>query len=291
MAHRLLVQVPVRLSGADRPEDGVPADPETLRAIALLAASFLRAASDTESAKTVGMDDHRHSGKAPTLAPVGTHGSPCADRRISFGNGRGFSRKAGRSRRDGAPIRQILRSAHTLWCIRTGARVRLPEQKTSGAHAERSSRRRRRTAPSHTPEAACRRRDPLPACRWPAARPALALSGRVAPAGPVRRPHLPSRNPGVDFRAPQPLVRHQATARPGLEMTVLFSCQGVRAAPNDPGRPRPPDRAGALFRIRPGQHPLLPPDHFAPLTMHEGASVQKAASRAVHPGAMPAIRP
>ena len=39
-----------------------------------------------------------------------------ADRRIFFGNGRGSSRQTLRSRQDGAPIGQILRSAHRHWC-------------------------------------------------------------------------------------------------------------------------------------------------------------------------------
>src|SRR5688572_4770493 len=49
--------------------------------------------------------------KAPreTFLPTQSHG---ADRRISFGNGWGSSRQTRRSRQDGAPIRQILRSAH-----------------------------------------------------------------------------------------------------------------------------------------------------------------------------------
>jgi hypothetical protein len=54
--------------------------------------------------------------------PSGTRGSPCADRRIFIGNGRGLHARASRTRRDGAPIQQILRSAYKQWCIWTVSR-------------------------------------------------------------------------------------------------------------------------------------------------------------------------
>jgi hypothetical protein len=52
VAHRLLVPVSVELSGADRPVDRIPADPEPARSRAP-AASFLQAVSRTASASPV----------------------------------------------------------------------------------------------------------------------------------------------------------------------------------------------------------------------------------------------
>jgi hypothetical protein len=74
------------------------------------------------------MDDHCHPEEGAHRVPLGRCGSPCADRRIFVGNGRGFTPEPSRSRWDGAPIRQILRSAHQQWRIWTvsgGASLRM----------------------------------------------------------------------------------------------------------------------------------------------------------------------